>query len=182
LSLPREIGKHPETHEVITAGIGRFGPYLKHGSTYKSLGADDDVLTIGLNRAVSLLAEAKGGGRRGASPGKPIGDHPADSQPVTLHEGRYGPYVKHGKLNATLPKSMSPDQVTLDQAVSLLQERAAKGGGGPNGRAPKGKGPRGRGKAKAASEAAPAAEGAASKKAAPKAPPKRKSKQPEDDA
>jgi len=129
LSLPREVGRHPETGEMITAGIGRFGPYLKHGAAYKSLGQDDDVLTIGLNRAVSLLAEAKAGGRRGAAPGKTLGEHPEDGAPVTLHEGRYGPYVKHGRVNATIPKSIPPDQVTLDQAVALLAERQARGGG-----------------------------------------------------
>jgi DNA topoisomerase I len=162
LALPREIGKHPETGESIAAGIGRFGPYLKHGSTYKSLGAEDDVLSIGLNRAVSLLAEARSGGRRGAAPGKTLGEHPADRKPVTLHEGRYGPYVKHGKLNATLPKSVSPDQVTLAEAVSLLDERAAKGGGT-------------RGKAKKPASAAKGADEAAT----PQSPPKRKRKKQE---
>jgi DNA topoisomerase I len=136
LALPRTVGPHPETGEVITAGIGRFGPYLKHGPVYKSLAKDDDVLTIGLNRAVALLAEAKGANRRGGAPGKPLGDHPADGKPVTLHEGRYGPYVKHGKVNATLPKSVSPDHVTLAEALPLLEERAAKGGGGKRARRP----------------------------------------------
>ena len=131
LALPRELGPHPETGEMITAGIGRFGPYLKHGPVYKSLAKDDDVLSIGLNRAVSLLAEPKGANRRGGAPGKPLGAHPADGAPVTLHEGRYGPYVKHGKVNATLPKSLAPNQVTLEQAVPLLAERLAKTGGKP---------------------------------------------------
>jgi DNA topoisomerase I len=129
LALPRPVGPHPETGEMIVAGIGRFGPYLKHGSTYKSLAKDDDVLTIGLNRAVALLAEAKGPGRRGSAPGKPLGDHPDDGKPVTLHEGRYGPYVRHGKVNATLPKSLAPEQVTLADALPLLEARAEKGGG-----------------------------------------------------
>jgi DNA topoisomerase I len=115
---------------MITAGIGRFGPYLKHGTVYKSLAKDDDVLTIGLNRAVSLLAEPRGARRGGAAPGKPLGNHPADDKPVTLHEGRYGPYVKHGKINATLPKSLTPGDVTLEQALPLLEERAVRGGGG----------------------------------------------------
>jgi DNA topoisomerase-1 len=121
---------------MITAGIGRFGPYIKHGAAYKSLGKDDDVLTIGLNRAVSLLAEPRGAGRRGAAPGKPLGSHPADGAPVTLHEGRYGPYVKHGKVNATLPKSLTPSEVTLEQALPLLEERAARGGGRKTSRRP----------------------------------------------
>src|SRR3546814_8618453 len=93
LSLPREIGAHPETGEAIAAGIGRFGPYLKHGSSYVSLGPDDDVLSVGLNRAVSLLAESKSGGAR------ELGKHPADGKPVTVRKGRYGPYVKHGGTN-----------------------------------------------------------------------------------
>ena len=127
LSLPREVGLHPEDGQAITAGIGRFGPYLKHGKVFKSLPKDDDVLAIGLNRAVALLAEPKGAGRRGGAPGKLLGEHPADQQPVTLHAGRYGPYVKHGKLNATLPKTLTPETVTLAEAVTLLDERAAKG-------------------------------------------------------
>src|SRR5437762_7295359 len=89
LALPREVGRHPVSGEAIIAGIGRFGPYLKHGPAYKSLGADDDVLTIGLNRAVSLLAEGGGRGGRGrAQPGKPIGVHPGGEQPITRHGGR----------------------------------------------------------------------------------------------
>jgi DNA topoisomerase I len=164
LALPRELGAHPQTGEMITAGIGRFGPYLKHGAVYKSLPKDDDVLTIGLNRAVSLLAEAKGGGRRGVAPGKLLGEHPTAGGPVTLHEGRYGPYVKHGKLNATLPKSQAPDQITLDQAVALLAERLAKTGGTPQGSTST---PRGRKKAAPASEGGePAAAAPASRKRA----------------
>ena len=124
LALPREVGPHPEGGEMITAGLGRYGPYIKHGRTYCSLKDGDDVLTIGLNRAVTLLAEAPQ--RRQAAPGKALGDHPEDGKPVTLHEGRYGPYVKHGKVNATLPKDITPDTVTLDQAIGLIQAKAAK--------------------------------------------------------
>jgi DNA topoisomerase-1 len=130
LALPRDVGPHPEDQQMITAGIGRFGPYIKHGPVYKSLAKDDDVLSIGLNRAVSLLAEPRGARRGGAAPGKPLGNHPADGKPVTLHEGRYGPYVKHGSINATLPKSLQPSEVTMEQALPLLEERAARGGGG----------------------------------------------------
>ncbi len=129
LALPRDVGPHPEDQQMITAGIGRFGPYIKHGPVYRSLPKDDDVLTIGLNRAVSLLAEPRGARRGAAAPGKPLGNHPADGKPVTLHEGRYGPYVKHGKINATLPKSLNPGEVTLEQSLPLLEERAARGGG-----------------------------------------------------
>jgi DNA topoisomerase-1 len=131
LSLPRVVGEHPETRKPIMAGIGRFGPYLQHDGKYKSIPKDDDVLTIGLNRAVDLLAqESKGRGRGAPAPGKPIGNHPDDGQPVTLHDGRYGPYVKWGKVNATIPKGLAPESITLDQAVGLLAERASKTGGG----------------------------------------------------
>jgi DNA topoisomerase-1 len=159
LGLPREVGHHPESGEMITAGIGRFGPYLKHGPVYKSLPKDDDVLAVGLNRAVSLLAEARGA-RRGGAPGKALGEHPEGGGAITLHEGRYGPYVKHGKLNATLPKSLAPDQVTLTQAVSLLAERAAKSGSSSSG--PKPGGPRKANGARPARKSAPAAKAKAS--------------------
>jgi DNA topoisomerase-1 len=137
LALPRTIGSHPESGEPITAGIGRFGPYIKHGSTYKSIGADDDVLTIGLNRAVSLLAEPSGGrGRRGAGGGgRSLGEHPADGKPVTVGNGRYGPYVRHGKLFASIPRDTDPQAVTLEQAVQLLEAQAAKAKDG--GKAPR---------------------------------------------
>ena len=126
LSLPRTVGMHPETGEPIVAGLGRFGPYLKHGDAYKSLRGDDDVLTIGLNRAVALLAEPSKGGRR-TVPGKTLGNHPADGTPVTLHSGRYGPYVRHGKMLVSLPKGSEPDEVTLESAIALLAAKADKG-------------------------------------------------------
>nr|MDP9196297.1 topoisomerase DNA-binding C4 zinc finger domain-containing protein [Pseudomonadota bacterium] len=133
LALPRDVGKHPETGQMITAGIGRFGPYLKHGTTWKNLTADDDVLSVGLNRAVVLLAEAKSGRGRGgsAAPGKELGKHPADGKPITVGAGRYGPYVKHGKVFASIPKDTSPDDVTLDQAVELLAKKEGKAGTAP---------------------------------------------------
>jgi DNA topoisomerase-1 len=132
LSLPREVGKHPESGEPIVAGIGRYGPYVKHESTYANLEADDDVMHVGLNRAVTLLAEkaARGSkGRRGRPRGKVLGEHPGGG-PVTLHEGRYGPYVSHNKVNATLPSELDPASVTLEQAIALVDARAAKGGNG----------------------------------------------------
>ena len=129
LSLPRTVGTHPESGEPITAGLGRFGPYLKHGDTYKSLRGDDDVLTIGLNRAVSLLAEPSKGGRR-TPPGKTLGNHPADGEPVTLHSGRYGPYVRHGKTLASLPGTSDPETFTVDDAVALLAAKVEKAKGG----------------------------------------------------
>ncbi len=130
LALPRELGPHPEDGQPILAGVGRFGPYVKHGPKYKSIPSDESVLDIGMNRAVALLAEAKNPrGRAAAKPLRTIGNHPADEAPVELYEGRYGPYVKHGSVNATIPRDIKPDELTLDQAVALIAERAAKGGG-----------------------------------------------------
>ncbi|HZB90462.1 MAG TPA: type I DNA topoisomerase [Stellaceae bacterium] len=125
LSLPREIGVHPTDGKTIVAGIGRFGPYIKHGDEFRSLRGEDDVLTIGINRAVSLLAEPKkGGGRRTPTPLRVLGNHPADNAPVNLFSGRYGPYVSHGGVNATLPRDVEPEAVTLEQAIPLLDERS----------------------------------------------------------
>ncbi len=128
LALPREIGRHPEGNAPITAGIGRFGPYLRHGNLYKSLPEDDDVLTIGINRAVVVLAE--GSQKAAANPGRALGDHPADGKPITVGSGRYGPYAKHGKVYASLPKSMTAEDLTLDEAVELLAAKVAKAGQG----------------------------------------------------
>jgi DNA topoisomerase-1 len=128
LALPRDIGKHPETGEPITAGIGRFGPYLKHGAAFASLGADDDVLTIGLNRAVTVLAEAKTGQRRGPQLLREIGPHP-EGGTIGLYRGRYGPYVSHDGVFASLPKGADPDSFSLDAAIPLLATQKAKGKG-----------------------------------------------------
>src|SRR5712671_511372 len=134
LSLPREIGKHPDDGEPILAGVGRFGPYVQHGKTYANLTTGDDVLAVGLNRAVTLIAEkiAKGPSSRrfGADPGRPLGDHPDKGGPIVVKNGRYGPYVSHDGVNATLPTDMTPDAITLEQAVGLIDARAARGGGG----------------------------------------------------
>ena len=125
LSLPREIGPHPETKDMILAGIGPYGPYLKTGNRYVSLAAGDDVLTIGLNRAVTVIAEAK---QKTAKRGKTIGTHPEDGRPVELLDGRYGPYVKHGRTSASLPREADPDSLSLEQALELLAARKAKTG------------------------------------------------------
>ncbi|HEX8691043.1 MAG TPA: type I DNA topoisomerase [Longimicrobium sp.] len=129
LSLPRTLGRHPETGEEVKAGIGRFGPFVVAGNDFRSLQKGDDVYAIGLARALELLAEPKGGrgARKSPEPIRTLGAHPADGEPVTLWEGRYGPYVKHGDVNASLPKGVSPDAFTLEQAVPLLAERAASG-------------------------------------------------------
>ena len=124
LSLPREIGTHPETGKPVTAGIGRFGAYVKHDGAYRSLPRGENVLDVGLNRAVVLIAEKKGGARLL----RELGAHPDGGQAVTLHTGRYGPYVQHGRLRASLPKGASDDNLTLDEAVKLLAAKAAKGG------------------------------------------------------
>src|SRR6266702_2247718 len=126
LALPREIGCHPETGGPITAGIGRFGAYIKHGTSFTSLAADDDVLTIGLNRAVTLLAEAKTGARRGPQLLRELGPHPAGGT-VPIYRGRYGPYVSHDGIIASLPKAADPDTFTLEAAVALLETQRAKG-------------------------------------------------------
>lgn len=121
LALPRDVGEHPETRKMIKAGVGRFGPYLLHDGVYKSLAKDDDVLTIGMNRAVELLSQAKG---KAAGPLKTLGEH--DGKAVTVHEGRYGPYVSRDGVHATLPKGTDPLTVTLEQALPLIAAKAAK--------------------------------------------------------
>nr|WP_202401694.1 MULTISPECIES: type I DNA topoisomerase [unclassified Saccharibacter] len=116
LSLPRFLGNHPETEEKVEAGLGRFGPYVKMGSIYGTLGKDDNVLTIGMDRAVSALA------RKLASI-RTLGAHPKDKENVMVRKGRFGPYVQHGQTVATLPKDRSMDDVTLDEALTLLEEK-----------------------------------------------------------
>jgi len=130
LSLPREVGKHPETGEPIVANFGRYGPYVAHNGQYASLDSEDEVFTVGLNRAVTVLAEKKARGRsfRGPEPLKELGAG-ADGAVVKLMKGRYGPYVTDGNVNATIPKNANPLEVTLEQAIALIAERAAKGGG-----------------------------------------------------
>jgi len=133
LSLPREVGRHPEDGEPIRAGIGRFGPYVQHNKTYSNLESPEEVFTIGLNRAVTLIAEkiAKGprGRRFGADPGRSLGDHPAKGGTVVAKKGRYGPYVSHNGVNATLPADKTPETVTLEEAAALIDARAERNGG-----------------------------------------------------
>jgi DNA topoisomerase-1 len=116
LSLPRVVGIHPELRDPVYAGIGRFGPYVQVGSTYASLEAGDEVLVIGLNRAMELLAKKLAGTRQ-------LGPHPKDAESVTIKRGRFGPYVQHGKLIANLPKGVMADDLTLEAAVALLAEK-----------------------------------------------------------
>ncbi|CDX17780.1 DNA topoisomerase 1 [Mesorhizobium plurifarium] len=135
LSLPRDVGKHPETGKMISAGLGRYGPFVLHDGTYANLESIEDVFSIGLNRAVSVIAEKqqKGkAGRNGATPAalKELGDHPDGGGKITVRDGRYGPYVNYGKVNATLPKGKDPQSVTMEEALALIAEKEAKGGGG----------------------------------------------------
>ena len=165
LSLPREVGPHPETGKPIMAGFGRFGPYISHDGTYASLEGPEDVFTVGLNRAVTLLAERKekgGRGPRGSQALKELGAHPQSGAPVKVMKGRYGPYVTDGTINATLPRDSDPNSVTMDEAVALLAARAEKA-------------PVKKGRGKKAAEKKPAAEKKASaeKKPAKKTAPKK---------
>jgi DNA topoisomerase-1 len=124
LTLPREVGIDPETNEMIVAGVGRFGPYLKLGSIFKSIPKDDDVLEIGLNRAVVLLAEAKA---KGPKELRKLGAPPKSKLEITINRGRFGPYLKHGKVMANLPKGTDIETVTMEQAIALLDAKANKG-------------------------------------------------------
>ncbi len=132
LELPKEVAKHPESGEAILVGIGRYGPYVQHGRTYANLEKDDDVLAIGANRAIDLVIAKESGAKsrfgRGAAPaGREIGDHPTLGGPVTVMAGRYGPYVKHGSVNATLPKGKDPAGLTMEEAVALIAARRDAG-------------------------------------------------------
>ncbi|MCT6823517.1 type I DNA topoisomerase [Bartonella apis] len=128
LSLPREVGIHPETGKPIMASIGRYGPYVSHDGQYANLETPEEVFDIGINRAVTVLAEkqARGGARRGSTPKAiaSLGQHP-DGGDVTVRDGRYGPYVNWGKINATLPKGKDPASVTLEEALELISQKAA---------------------------------------------------------
>ena len=174
LALPREIGLHPETNETIMANIGRFGPYLLHAGKYTNLGPDDDLLTIGMNRAVTIIAEAlekkKNGGRGAPEPLKDLGAHPTSGEKVVVLKGRYGPYIKYAGKNITLPKEMTPEAVTMEELLPLLPEAGAKGAAKGKKKAP----------AKKAAAKKPAAEAKAKapakKAAAKKAPAKAKPK------
>ncbi|MDI1326307.1 MAG: type I DNA topoisomerase [Brevundimonas sp.] len=163
LALPREVGMHPEDGKPITAGLGRYGPFVLHAGTYANVADIDEVFEVGLNRAVVLLAEKRAGkfaGRGGATaPLKDLGAHPETGEPIHVMAGRFGPYVKSGKINATLPKGTAPEDLTLEEALPLLAARAlaapSKGKKAP---------------AKKAAAKKPAAKKAPAKKAAAKKP------------
>jgi DNA topoisomerase I len=128
LALPRDLGPHPEGGKKVVAAIGRFGPYVSHDGTFKSIPKDESVFDITLERAVALIKEPKVFSARGAL--KVLGKHPSDSQSVALYSGRYGAYVKHGKVNATLPDQGAINTLTLEEAVELLAAKAGKGKSG----------------------------------------------------
>ncbi|MFK0163976.1 type I DNA topoisomerase [Rhizobium sp. NPDC090279] len=133
ISLPRDIGKHPETGKMISSGIGRYGPFLLHDGGYANLESVEDVFTVGLNRAVTLIAErqskAAGGKARGAAAAlKELGEHPDGGGAITVRDGKYGPYVNWGKVNATLPKGTDPQAITVEEALALIAAKAGKSG------------------------------------------------------
>lgn len=165
LSLPRQIGPHPEDGVMIEAAIGRFGPYVKHGAVYANIPDVEEVFTIGMNRAVEVLAQ-KAAGRRGgpvAEPLRDLGEHP-DGGPIQVMPGKYGPYIKWAKVNATLPKEITPEAVTLEEALALIAEKAGKPGKGGK------KAPARKAAPKAAAAKPDAAKPAAAKKPAVKKP------------
>jgi DNA topoisomerase I len=130
LALPREVARHPTSGEAILAGIGRYGAYVQHAKTYANLGRDDDVLEIGGNRAIDLIVAKEsgaGGSRFGGGAGRDLGDHPEGGK-VSVKSGRFGSYVNHGKINATIPRGTDSASLTLDDAVELLKAKAAGGG------------------------------------------------------
>jgi DNA topoisomerase I len=177
LDLPRALGVHPESGEVIEAHIGRFGPYVRHERIFASLPKGGDPLTVTLPEALALLEKKRLG--RGA-PRRLVGAHPSDGEAVTLHDGKYGPYVKHGKVNASLPEGVAPDAVTLTQALELLAARSEASGGAPK-RAARG----GRAAAKASPKKATGAKASAKQATGAKATPttatKRRSAAPRSD-
>ncbi|USG60141.1 type I DNA topoisomerase [Sneathiella marina] len=133
MALPREVGLHPESGTMISAGLGRYGPYVECDKKYGRLTNSMEVLTVGMNRAVELLAAAKPSSGRGraAPPLRVVGPHPADEADINVKDGRYGAYVTHGGINATIPKGSDPLTITLEEAVKLLADRAEKSGKKP---------------------------------------------------
>ncbi len=132
LALPREVCRHPDDGQPVLVGIGRYGPYVQHGKRYVNLPKDEDVLSLGANRAVDLLAQDRGRGRGAREPAKPLrelGAHPEDGAPVVVLAGRFGPYVKHGEVNASLRRGQTPEALTMEEALALLATRIAAGPG-----------------------------------------------------
>jgi DNA topoisomerase-1 len=135
LALPRTLGNHPESGKPVKAGIGRFGPYVVHEGVFKSFGKDgtfdingrkSDVLNVDLETAVEMLKQARK--RASATPVRELGKHPEDASPVAIFEGRYGPFVRYGDINVTIPKGTGLEEVTLEQVAQWAAEKAARGG------------------------------------------------------
>lgn len=127
LALPRDVGIHPEDGKIIKAAIGRYGPYVSHNSVFASLKDPEDVFNIGINHAVTLLGEALSKRGKAAEPIKDLGEHPDGDGSILVMDGRYGPYVKYKRINATIPKDKDPKEITLKEALELIKERALKG-------------------------------------------------------
>ncbi|MBI3963608.1 MAG: type I DNA topoisomerase [Candidatus Kerfeldbacteria bacterium] len=127
LSIPRTLGTHPETKKEIVANIGRFGPYVVHDGDFRSLTKDDDVYTVTLERALELLAQEKKSRRGGGKVLRELGSHPKEGKPVRIYEGRFGPYVKYGSVNASLPRGLAPEDATMEDALALIHDRAKRG-------------------------------------------------------
>ncbi|WP_439575455.1 type I DNA topoisomerase [Phreatobacter sp.] len=182
LELPKEVARHPESGNPILVGIGRYGPYVQHDRTYANLEKDDDVLAIGSNRAIDLIIAKETGaksrfGRGAQATGRVLGDHPTLGGPITVMPGRYGPYVKHGAVNATIAKGKNPDELTMDEAVALIAARADSAGSGRKGKA---RPAAARSAPKAAGATKPAARKPAAKKAGAKKPVAKKAPAPKD--
>ena len=167
-SAARALGSDPTTGKKITVRSGRYGPYVKHNKTYANLPDVEEVFTIGMNRAVEVLANKYSKARVAAEPIKDLGEHP-EGGAMAVMPGRYGPYIKWGKINATVPKEIDPAEVSVEQALELLAERAAKAG-------VKKKAPAKKAAAKKPAAKKPAAKKAATKPAAKKAPAKKPAK------
>jgi DNA topoisomerase-1 len=180
LSLPRDVGAHPEDGKMILAGIGRYGPYVQHNGAYANLASADEAFDIGINRAVTVLAEKKSGARARGEPAaalKELGDHPVTGKPVRVLAGRFGPYVKHESVNANVPKGSDPLRLTLDEAVALLAAREGKPSGrkkSANGTASNAARPKTGAAAKPKSKAKPKKAAAKPKTSSAKLPPGRK--------
>ena len=135
LALPRLLGDHPDTGGKVEAGLGRFGPYVVHShgkdKDFRSLKTSDDVLTVDLPRALELLSQpkrGKGSNKSAKTPLREMGPHPVDREPVSIYDGPYGPYVKHGKVNASLPEGVEPADLTMEQAIEALAAKAGTRG------------------------------------------------------
>jgi DNA topoisomerase-1 len=173
LSLPRLVGLHPEDNQPIEAGIGRYGPFVKHGPVYANLPDVSEVFEIGMNRALDVLAQKAAGrgagrGRAAAEPMRALGEHP-EGGPVSVMPGRFGPYVKWGKVNATIPKTAAPETITLEEAVALVNDKAGTARKGRAKPAAKAKADKPAAASTAKSRAKPASKSAAKPKAPAKA-------------